>query len=545
MKRFYSTLLVVAVALIAPFLAAAALSDVVITVGHTTGTFYKNGGTPTTGESGCVNTWKSTATNPQLTLLVRNYDNAQLTTYKAANNLMLGNAPYMWPYSGADRCDYYFTVSDGYYVSHISMDVKSVDAPAAGKPVTCTLGTASCIVNTTAYQTLSSNFTHQEVAMFSFTGAGSNKKQQIENVQVTLSPIPTAKVTYQWIDETGAHLTAPVVEEVTVGQSYTVNQPAKTFDYYTLVSNSPIQGTTITPAFNTNTIVTTVFHDERNVLHGVKSVVRPLTNVEANKSYVLFSQHVTHTDRDAFRYVKPEDNKIYGKSVAQLTDETPYFTWTFEGTATEGQYKIKNNGADLYVTAIAHNTQGSLGTEAGLSTVVPHPNDANTLSIGNAANNSTTRWDGNPGPDYIMNAWNGSGAKITPYEYVIDPYFFVTVQIMRYAYENGTVAPVVVSTTKYPVKAGSDFALPTPPASISGEGYEDNKLKYTLGNNDLTNIQNHKLVQHYYDILNGVESIIGDSKATVIYDIYGRVYSEGDQLAPGIYIRNGKKFIVR
>ncbi len=34
-------------------------------------------------------------------------------------------------------------------------------------------------------------------------------------------------------------------------------------------------------------------------------------------------------------------------------------------------------------------------------------------------------------------------------------------------------------------------------------------------------------------------------QSNLIYDIYGRVYNEGDQLAPGIYIRNGKKFIVR
>ncbi len=534
MKKLYATMLVAAAAISAPAVVDAQTPEpVTITVGSTNGTFTSSNPTKTWHAQ-----WTSTQTNPQLKI-----DSRWGTSLAFGNNMSwktVNGEECLTAYPGdaSQGVKYIAVPSAGYYVSHMSFDIKRSTATAC----TIIFKGATETTSNTEFKHYEADFAMNETALFHLKGT--MQEHHVKNLQVTLTPILKAQVTYQWIDETGAHLTAPVVEEVTVGQSYTVNQPAKTFDYYTLVSNSPIQGTTITPAFNTNTIVTTVFHDERNVLHGVKSVVRPLTNVEANKSYVLFSQHVSQTTRDAFRYVKPEDNKIYGKSVAQLTDETPYFTWTFEGTATEGQYKIKNNGADLYVTAIAHNTQGSVGTEAGHSTIAPHPSDANTLSIGNAANNNI-RWDGNPGPDYIMNAWEGSGAKITPYEYVIDPYFFVTVQIMRYAYENGTVAPVVVSTTKYPVKAGSDFALPTPPASISGEGYEDNKLKYTLGNNDLTNIQNHKLVQHYYDILNGVESIIGDSKATVIYDIYGRVYSEGDQLAPGIYIRNGKKFIVR
>lgn len=544
MNKFYSTVLVAAAAIFAPALAEAATpQDVVITVNSANGTLSRHSGTGPDKSK-----WSSTQTNPKLELTSiwmksGGYTGPFGSGITGPSHVMqaitVNGEEYLQAYPGdaTSGIRYYATCSNGYYVSHISFDIKATNTTCN---VTC--GNNQITSNTTDFQHIEGDFTNNNTMAY-FHLVGTHKAHYIKNLQVTLSPIPVATITYEWKTESGAHLTNPVITEVPADQPYSVNQEARTFDHYTLVSTSALNGTSITPEFNTNTKITSIYHDERNVIPGVKSLAYSVSTIEAGKTYALFAQHLSATDRDAFRYVR-DDNKIYGKSVANLTDETPYFTWVIENADTEGQYKFKNNGNDWYVAPIAHSTQGSVSQTAGTFTITPHPADPTKLKISSATNPAIS-WDGNgANASYSMNGWEGIGNKITPYEYVIDPYFSVTVEHVRYdSRGNGADENVVVSSTKHLVKAGSDFTLPEIPATISGEGYSDNEYKYSEGADDLTNIQGHKVVKHFYDVRTGVESIAADSKATVIFDLMGRKLDNASK--PGIYVINGKKVVIK
>lgn len=542
MNKFYSTVLVAAAAIFAPAVAEAATpADVTITVGGTTGTLSSHSG------SSWNSLWTSTQTNPRMVITSVWVKSGSYTgpfgsgIYGLANNMQWGtvnNETVLKAYAGdAAGVKYFITCSEGYYASHISFDIKA----NAGVANTVTCGSSSLTTSTTEFKHIEGDFTKDVMAYFHLQG--NHKEQIIKNLQVTLSPIPVAQITYEWKTESGAHLTNPVITEVPADQPYSVNQEAKTFDHYTLVSTSALNGTSITPEFNTNTKITSIYHDERNVIPGVKSLAYSVSAIEAGKTYALFSQHATSTDRDAFRYVH-NDNKIYGKPVANLTDETPYFTWVIENADTEGQYKFKNNGNDWYIAPMVHDTQASVSQTAGTFIIESHPDDPSKFRIASATN-PATRWDGNgANASYSMNGWNGAGNKITPYEYVIDPYFSVTIEQVRYdSRGNGADENVVVSSTKHLVKAGSDFTLPEIPATVSGEGYADNEYKYSEGADDLTNIQGHKVVKHFYDVRTGVNAIAADSKAAVIYDLMGRKLDNASK--PGIYVINGKKVVIK
>lgn len=538
MNKFYSTVLVAAAAICAPtFADAATAQDVIITIDRDNGSFYKSGSTLTTADGGCVNLWKSTSTDPQLKLNVYNWNDAAKTSGAASNNLALGGTGFR-PHTGIYCCEYRLSVASGqYYISHVSFDVKSISTPTAGKPITCTLGSASCVTNTTDYQTLSSDFAQGDDVMFSFSGAGSNHQQEVINCQVTLTPysLPST-ITYAYRDQRGCHLIPPVKVEVPAGEPYVINQEEKSFPNCTFASASPLQGTTVTPEPEGNILVVANYNYNGNAIPGVVSKALSVTSLEAGHTYLIENdQPIDRDDRRGFRYYDPSNGGIFANT--NEVDATPFMTWTL--TEAENGYKIVNNGNDLQVAPLTSGGQSNPTMIENGETFTLTYSGSNWAIAGS----NGMCWNGNPNNKPLV-GWTSSHPH-QMWEYVVQPYYAVDVYHIITAKEaSENDAPVIFSMERHLVKEGGSLELPAPPATISADGYNVPLEKFlSEGDDDLSNITGHKQVFHFYDSQTAVESISADTKAAVIYDLMGRKVA--NPTTPGLYIINGKKILIK
>jgi hypothetical protein len=139
-------------------------------------------------------------------------------------------------------------------------------------------------------------------------------------------------------------------------------------------------------------------------------------------------------------------------------------------------------------------------------------------------------WDGLASGALV--GWNAPGHPYKVFEYFVEPYYSVLVN------EVDTEGKVL-GTTKYPVKAGSAFAL----QASDRAGYVIDKIE---GAESLACVESHlKVTVTYMDEkLVGITPIVGDEHTkSGIYDPSGR---RVDRIVhPGVYIISGQKVFVK
>jgi hypothetical protein len=190
-------------------------------------------------------------------------------------------------------------------------------------------------------------------------------------------------------------------------------------------------------------------------------------------------------------------------------------------------FKVKNEFHNLYVPRLTTAATPVALSANGETYKFKLNADGETFTIQGTNN---VCWDGLASGALV--GWNAPGHPYKVYQYFVEPYFTVLVD------EVDTEGRVLAST-KYPVKAGSAFAL----QASDRAGYVIDKIE---GAESLACVESHlKVTVTYMDEkLVGITPIVGDEHTkSGIYDPSGR---RVDRIVhPGVYIISGQKVFVK
>lgn len=314
--------------------------------------------------------------------------------------------------------------------------------------------------------------------------------------------------TYECRDEMGG-LVARISETVAKGSEYAIHLPE--IEFYTLESSSHKAGST--QIATTDGTITAVY--TTNALNGVVRRGEAVTELHDGKTYLIQD---AFAGRDGFRFVNPEDMKVYANS--SEVGGTPYMTWILR--ASGSGYKVQNIATDLYVPALP----------SGNNNPVSANGDNFTFSYSGGQwtilGSNGMYWNGNAGAKSLA-GWNGPH-PYQIFEYWVQPYFIVNVTCT-----DNTGA--TLKTTKHWVKAGDSFNLQIPTIA-------NLFLDKVTGHEGIDRVTGHKNIEiRYSDTNTGVEEIQGDESAAGIYDLLGRKLERVS--TPGLYIINGQKVLVK
>ena len=316
-------------------------------------------------------------------------------------------------------------------------------------------------------------------------------------------------------DSYGA-IIARTEHQVKVGETLTLAAPAH--KYYTLVSGDYADGHVLTPTAD----ATITYQYTTDALAGVKALAEPVTTIEADKSYVLYDTSPVDVDRQGYRNV---NNALQVWNTQKIEGTDPLHVWTLKMSG--AGFKVKNEFHNLYVPRLTTAATPVTLSANGETYKFKLNTDGETFTIQGTNN---VCWDGLASGALV--GWNAPGHPYRVYEYFVEPYFTVLVD------EVDTEGRVLAST-KYPVKAGSAFAL----QASDRAGYVIDKIE---GAESLACVESHlKVTVTYMDeSLVGISPIESDKLAGKgIYDLSGRRI---DRIAhPGVYIIGGQKVLVK
>lgn len=316
-------------------------------------------------------------------------------------------------------------------------------------------------------------------------------------------------------DSYGA-IIARTEHQVKVGETLTLAAPAH--KYYTLVSGDYADGHVLTPTAD----ATITYQYTTDALAGVKALAEPVTTIEADKSYVLYDTSPVDVDRQGYRNV---NNALQVWNTQKIEGADPLHVWTLKMSG--AGFKVKNEFHNLYVPRLTTAATPVALSANGETYKFKLNADGETFTIQGTNN---VCWDGLASGALV--GWNAPGHPYRVYEYFVEPYFTVLVD------EVDTEGRVLAST-KYPVKAGSAFAL----QASDRAGYVIDKIE---GAESLACVESHlKVTVTYMDeSLVGISPIESDKLAGKgIYDLSGRCI---DRIAhPGVYIIGGQKVLVK
>ena len=316
-------------------------------------------------------------------------------------------------------------------------------------------------------------------------------------------------------DSYGA-IIARTEHQVKVGETLTLAVPAH--KYYTLVSGDYADGHVLTPTAD----ATITYQYTTDALAGVKALAEPVTTIEADKSYVLYDTSPVDVDRQGYRNV---NNALQVWNTQKIEGADPLHVWTLKMSG--AGFKVKNEFHNLYVPRLTTAATPVALSANGETYKFKLNADGETFTIQGTNN---VCWDGLASGALV--GWNAPGHPYKVYQYFVEPYFTVLVD------EVDTEGRVLAST-KYPVKAGSAFAL----QASDRAGFVIDKIE---GAESLACVESHlKVTVTYMDEkLVGITLIVRDEHTkSGIYDPSGcRI----DRIShPGVYIIGGQKILVK
>ena len=284
------------------------------------------------------------------------------------------------------------------------------------------------------------------------------------------------------------------------------------YDYFTYEATT-VEGNTLTPTSDT-LIVHTYSTDAWS---GVKSVGKAVNKLENGRSYLIYDTSPNATERIGFRNIAPSNLRVVRANSAD--DQTPYYTWTFEGSGKK--FKVKNEYTGLYIPKLTQSGQIILSDKGDTFTFTLNA-DGETWKV---MGTNSQYWDGVADG---FTGWHTYGHPYKFYEYYVQPYFTVTVEFVNA--EGTAVAPAQAKL----VKAGESVTLVLP--EVNGHAVK------TIENAEaMEQVGAHATVKVIYEDVTGIDTLPTLTPAdNVIYDLSGRRVKVAEK---GIYIIGGKKVV--
>ena len=300
--------------------------------------------------------------------------------------------------------------------------------------------------------------------------------------------------------------------EVPYGVGEVATLTPEDHDYFTYESTS-LESNTFTPTSDTLVVHTY----STDAWSGVKAVAGVVNKLENGRSYLIYDTSPNATERIGFRNVAPSNLRVVRANSAE--DQTPYYTWTFEGSGKK--FKVKNEYTGLYIPKLTQSGQIILG-KAGDTFTFTLNADGETWKV---MGTNSQYWDGVADG---FTGWHTYGHPYKFFEYYVQPYFTVTVEFVT---ADGTaVSPAQAKL----VKAGESVTLVLP--EVNGHAVK------TIENAEaMEQVGAHATVKVIYEDVTGIDHLPTLTPAdNAIYDLSGRRVKVAQK---GIYIIGGKKVV--
>ena len=300
--------------------------------------------------------------------------------------------------------------------------------------------------------------------------------------------------------------------EVPYGVGEVATLTPEDLDYFTYESTS-LESNTFTPTSDTLVIHTY----STDAWSGVKAVAGVVNKLENGRSYLIYDTSPNATERIGFRNVAPSNLRVVRANSAD--DQTPYYTWTFEGSGKK--FKVKNEYMGLYIPKLTQSGQIILSKTGDTFTFTLN-SDGETWKV---LGSNSQYWDGVADG---FTGWHTYGHPYKFFEYYVQPYFTVTVEFVT---ADGTaVSPAQAKL----VKAGESVTLVLPEV-------EGHAVKTIENREAMDQVGAHATVKVIYEDVTGIESLPTLTPAeNAIYDLSGRRVKVAEK---GIYIIGGKKVV--
>ena len=300
--------------------------------------------------------------------------------------------------------------------------------------------------------------------------------------------------------------------EVPYGVGEVANLTPEDHDYFTYESTS-LESNTFTPTSDTLVVHTY----STDAWSGVKAVAGVVNKLENGRSYLIYDTSPNATERIGFRNVAPSNLRVVRANSAE--DQTPYYTWTFEGR--DKKFKVKNEYTGLYIPKLTQSAQIILG-KAGDTFTFTLNSDGETWKV---MGTNSQYWDGVADG---FTGWHTYGHPYKFFEYYVQPYFTVTVEFVNA--EGTAVSPAQAKL----VKAGESVTLVLP--EVNGHAVK------TIENAEaMEQVGAHATVKVIYEDVTGIDTLPTLTPAdNAIYDLSGRRVKVAQK---GIYIIGGKKVV--
>ena len=284
------------------------------------------------------------------------------------------------------------------------------------------------------------------------------------------------------------------------------------YDYFTYEATT-VEGNTLTPTSDTLVVLTY----STDAWSGVKSVGKAVNKLEDGRSYLIYDTSPNATERIGFRNIAPSNLRVVRANSAD--DQTPYYTWTFEGSGKK--FKVKNEYTGLYIPKLTQSGQIILSDKGDTFTFTLNA-DGETWKV---MGTNSQYWDGVADG---FTGWHTYGHPYKFYEYYVQPYFTVTVEFVNA--EGTAISPAQAKL----VKAGESVTLVLP--EVDGHAVK------TIENAEaMEQVGAHATVKVIYEDVTGIDALPALTPAdNAIYDLSGRRVKVAEK---GIYIIGGKKVV--
>ncbi len=300
--------------------------------------------------------------------------------------------------------------------------------------------------------------------------------------------------------------------EVPCGVGETITLTPEAHKYYTYESSS-LDNNTLTPTSD----ILVVHTYTTDAWSGVARVGQAVSTLENGRSYLIYDTSPNATERIGFRNVAPSNLRVVRANAAD--DQTPYYTWTFEGK--DNKFKVKNEYTGLYIPKLTQSGQIMLSDKGDTFTFTRN-SDGETWKV---VGTNNQYWDGVADG---FTGWHTYGHPYKFFEYYVQPYFTVTVEFVT---ADGTaLAPAQAKL----VKAGESVTLVLP--EVNGHAVK------TIENAEaMEQVGAHATVRVIYEDVTGIDALPAVTpNNNAIYDLSGRRVKVAGK---GIYIIGGKKVV--
>ncbi|MCM1029173.1 MAG: beta-N-acetylhexosaminidase [Pseudoflavonifractor sp.] len=292
--------------------------------------------------------------------------------------------------------------------------------------------------------------------------------------------------------------------------------------HFSAIESSPAQGSKM--VLDGPTTITATFSTKAHL--GAKGYEKKLASPADLHDGMSILIRDAHTGgRAAFRMAGAASGKVEGGNPDSFS---PAFIWAL-CQQSDGRYAFLNEASGLYVGAPIRGNTIPLAAE-------PYPYSLTPNEGGNdwQVSSGSLAWDG--GQDLTMHGWDCPGHPYWLLAPIADPYFKVTIE----EYDADTDS--ILSSSSTFVHAGASMLWL--PRDIQG------RPEVTVtGADGLDNITADKAIRVIYstDPL-GIESVADGIQAPArrgVYDLQGRRLPDTLPSAPGLYIINGRKVLVK